>query len=47
MPKSQNNSWISRYNGIVEPNTQIFLEEFGKEELNDLERICAVEMQTD
>ena len=36
----QNNSWISRYNGIVEPNTQIFLEEFGKEELNDLERIC-------
>ena len=22
----QNNSWISRYNGIVEPNTQIFLE---------------------
>ena len=36
----QNNSWISRYNGIVEPNTQNFLEEFGKEELNDLERIC-------
>ncbi len=36
----QNNSWISRYNGIVEPNTQIFLEEFGKEELNHLERIC-------
>lgn len=36
----QNNSWVSRYNGIVEPNTQIFLEEFGKEELNDLERIC-------
>ena len=36
----QNNSWISRYNGIVEPNTQIFLEEFGKEGLNDLERIC-------
>ena len=36
----QNNSWISRYNGIVEPNTPCFLEEFGKEELNDLERIC-------
>lgn len=35
-----NNSWISRYNGVVEPNTQIFLEEFGKEELNNLERIC-------
>lgn len=36
----QNNSWISRYNGTIEPNTQIFLEEFGKEELNNLERVC-------
>lgn len=35
-----NNSWMSRYNGLVEPNTKIFLEEFGKEELNNLERIC-------
>lgn len=35
-----NNSWISRYNGQVEPNTKIFLEEFEKEDLNDLERIC-------
>jgi len=35
-----NNSWISRYNGLIEPNTQIFLEEFDKSELNDLERIC-------
>ena len=30
-----NNSWTSRYNGIIEPNTKIFLEEFGKPELND------------
>lgn len=36
----QNNSWNSRYNGMVEPNTQIFLEEFGKDKLNNLERIC-------
>ena len=36
----QNNSWISRYNGLVEPNTQLFLEEFGKEDLNNLERVC-------
>ena len=36
----QNNSWVSRYNGMVEPNTQIFLEEFQKEDLNNLERIC-------
>ena len=35
-----NNSWVSRYNGLIEPNTKIFLEEFGKEDLNDLERIC-------
>jgi hypothetical protein len=35
----QNNSWISRYNGMVEPNTKIFMEEFGKDELTNLERI--------
>ena len=34
------NSWTSRYNGIIEPNTRIFLEEFGKDELNSLERVC-------
>lgn len=36
----QHNSWYSRSNGIIEPNTQIFLEEFQKEDLNELERIC-------
>lgn len=36
----QNNSWTSRYNGLIEPNTKIFLEEFAKSELNDLERVC-------
>lgn len=36
----QNNSWTSRQQGLVEPNTKIFMEEFGKEDLNDLERIC-------
>ena len=35
-----NNSWTSRYNGLIEPNTKIFLEEFSKNELNDLERVC-------
>lgn len=35
-----NNSWISRFNGLIEPNTKIFIEEFAKEDLNDLERIC-------
>ncbi len=36
----ENNSWKSRYNGIVEPNTQIFIEEFDKTQLNDLEKVC-------
>ncbi len=35
-----NNSWTSRYNGLVEPNTKIFMEEFDKAVLNDLERVC-------
>jgi Mismatch repair ATPase (MutS family) len=35
-----NNSWVSRYNGIIEPNIKVFMEEFGKEDLNALERIC-------
>lgn len=32
--------WFSRASGTVEPNTKIFLEEFSKEDLNDLEKIC-------
>ncbi|MDR2389963.1 MAG: DUF2027 domain-containing protein [Tannerellaceae bacterium] len=36
----QNNSWVSRCNGQIEPNTKIFMEEFDKEVLNELERIC-------
>lgn len=36
----QHNSWLSRANGVIEPNTKIFLEEFGKEALNELERVC-------
>ncbi len=36
----KNNSWTSRYNGLIEPNTKLFLEEFNKADLNDLEQIC-------
>lgn len=36
----ENNSWVSRYHGLIEPNTKIFMEEFEKAELNQLERIC-------
>ena len=36
----ENNSWTSRYSGLVEPNTKIFLEEFEKSQLNEIEKIC-------
>ena len=36
----QNNAWNSRFTGIIEPNTRLFIEEFSKEQLNELERIC-------
>ncbi len=36
----ENSSWTSRFNGLIEPNTKIFMEEFGKEALNSLERVC-------
>ncbi len=34
------NGWISRSNGVIEPNTKLFIEEFDKTDLNDMERIC-------
>ncbi|MDR2916391.1 MAG: DUF2027 domain-containing protein [Tannerella sp.] len=36
----KNNSWTSRYHGIIEPDTKIFIEEFEKAGLNELEHIC-------
>lgn len=36
----ENNSWTSRYNGLVEPGTQIFIEEFDKNDLNNMEQVC-------
>jgi len=36
----QNNAWSSRFAELIEPNTRLFIEEFTKEQLNDLERIC-------
>ena len=35
-----NNSWTSRYHGLIEPDTKIFLEEFQKSDINELEHIC-------
>lgn len=39
MSKSDD-GWLSRNTGIIEPNTRLFIDEFNKVELNDLERIC-------
>ena len=36
----ENNSWKSRFNGIVEPNMQIFIEEFDKSTLNEMEQVA-------
>ena len=32
--------WRTRYAGVIEPNIQLLLEEFGQEDVNALERIC-------
>ncbi|MGL5563967.1 MAG: DUF2027 domain-containing protein [Tannerellaceae bacterium] len=32
--------WKLRYQEEIEPNTRLFMEEFVKEDLNDLERVC-------
>ncbi|GHU70016.1 mannonate oxidoreductase [Bacteroidia bacterium] len=36
----QNNAWISHKSEIIEPNTRLFIEEFTKNDLNELEKIC-------
>lgn len=36
----ENSAWKCRYQGSVEPNTKIFLEEFDKTQLNEIEKIC-------
>ncbi len=36
----ENNSWRNRFTELIEPNTQLFIEEFSKSQLNELERIC-------
>jgi phage pi2 protein 07 len=36
----KNNSWTSRYSGLIEPDTKVFIEEIEKSELNDYARIC-------
>ena len=37
---AENNSWQLRCTQEVEPNTKVFLEEFGREDLNGMERVA-------
>ena len=36
----QNTSYTSRFHGLVEPNTKVFVEAFPRNDLNDMERVC-------
>ena len=37
---AQGRSWTARGNGMLEPNSKMFIEEFGREDLNDMEHVC-------
>ncbi len=37
---AEGNSWQIRATGEIEPNTQCYIEEFGREQLNELEHSC-------
>ena len=37
---AEGNSWTVRSHGLIEPNTKLFMEEFGKEFLNSMERVA-------
>ncbi|MBR2638035.1 MAG: DUF2027 domain-containing protein [Bacteroidaceae bacterium] len=37
---AEGRSWRVRGNGLLEPNSKQFIEEFGREELNEMEHVC-------
>ena len=37
---AEGSSWRTRFQGTVEPNTKLFLEEFGRDVLNEMERVA-------
>ena len=37
---AEGSGWKVRFKGTVEPNTKLFMEEFGREALNEMERVC-------
>jgi hypothetical protein len=36
----QNNAWLSRHTELIEPNTRLFIEEFSKSQLAEMEKVC-------
>lgn len=36
----ENTNWIMHSHGVVEPNMKLFMEEFEKSSLNDMQRVC-------
>jgi hypothetical protein len=38
--QAEGNSWRMKFSAEVEPNTKLFIEEFGHEDLNDMEKAC-------
>ena len=36
----ENNAWKSRHHATIEPNTKVFIEEFEKSQLNEIEKVC-------
>ena len=38
--RGSDGNWTTRYNGIVEPNMQVLLEELTHDDLTELERVC-------
>lgn len=38
--RENNATWKTRFNGLIEPNTKIFVEEFDKSQLNEIESVC-------
>ncbi|MDR1814491.1 MAG: DUF2027 domain-containing protein [Tannerella sp.] len=35
-----NNNWTSRMHDLLEPDTKLFIEEFNKQDINELEHLC-------
>lgn len=37
---AEGSNWRARFKGLIEPDTKVFVEDFDRSQLNDLERLC-------